>query len=146
MGKYSLDWNDQKHSIGIASLDSQHQEIISLVNQIASAVSNGSMIGTTRSLVNHLLRISQIHFAFESELMVEYGYPDIQSHVEKHNELLNEIQNLVEDIVGSKRESAELISAYLNDWVEIHIIKSDMALGKFLISKGLSKPGNMGRE
>ena len=138
MSEYSLNWTDQKHSIGIASLDSQHQEIINLVNQIASAVAKGSMIGTTRSLVNDLLRVTQIHFACETELMVAYGYPDIQSHVVKHNELLLEIQNLVEDIAGSKRERAELISAYLNDWVEIHIVKSDMPLGNFLVAQGLS--------
>ena len=138
MDNYTLKWNDQMHGIGIAKLDSQHREILNLVNQIASAVANGSMIGTTRSLVNDLVAISQIHFAYENELMLEYGYPYMQSHVENHDELMNQIQNLVEDIIGSKRERAELISAYLNDWVEKHIIKSDMALGKFLIAKGVS--------
>jgi hemerythrin-like metal-binding protein len=138
MNKYTLIWNDELHSIGIASLDSQHQEIVKLVNQIADTVAKGPISGAMVPLVNDLIRVSQAHFTLEQELMEKYGFPDLQNHVVEHLELLQQLKNLYEDIVGSKRERAGLISAFLCDWTEIHILKSDKMLGNFLIAKGLS--------
>lgn len=138
MNKYTLNWDDELHNIGIGSLDNQHRKIVKLVNQIADTIAQGPVSGALDPLVEELLRTTQTHFVFEEALMEKHGYPNLSGHIAEHRELLRQLGNLQEDIVGSKRERAGLISAFLCDWTEIHILKSDKVLGDFLVEKGLS--------
>lgn len=138
MKEYSLIWNDALHSIGVAALDSQHREIVKLVNQITDAIANGSISGALERLVNDLISVSRAHFVLEQELMAEYGFPELHGHVQEHLDLLQQLDNLYDDIVGSRRERAELIAAFLGDWTEKHILNADKVLGNFLVAAGLS--------
>ena len=138
MKEYKLIWNDELHSMGIAALDNQHKEIANLVNQITDTIANGSIGGALGRLVNELISVSQSHFVNEQELMAAYGFPGLHSHVEEHLELLRQLDNLYDDIVSSRRERAGLIAAFLCDWTETHILKSDKVLGDFLVAAGLS--------
>lgn len=71
--------------------------------------------------------------------MVEHGFPDMESHIEEHRRLLQQLNNLIKEYLRAPRQSkAALISAFLTDWAEQHILQADKELGEFLAAKGLS--------
>ncbi|HUW49411.1 MAG TPA: bacteriohemerythrin [Sulfuricella sp.] len=138
MKKYHLIWDENVHKVGIASIDGQHRELIERVNLIADAVAHGAKTITIRSMMDDLILFTHMHFALEQRLMEEHGFPELQNHIEEHLELLQRMNNLYKLLGGSRQNKAELVTAFLSDWAELHILQADKVLGNFLVSKGLS--------
>ena len=138
MKKYHLIWNAHRHGVGIDSIDRQHKELIRQVNQIADAVSHGAHNDIVRPMMEGLVKFAETHFELEKRLMEETEFPARQGHIKEHQGLLKQMRNLCGDFIGSNRKRAELVSAFLIDWAELHIMEDDKALGKFLVEKGLS--------
>ena len=139
MKKHHLTWNESRHSVGIALIDSQHREIIERVNQIADSVAKRNHSEVVQEILGELILFTHEHFALEERFMVEHGFPDMESHVEEHRRLLQQLNNLIkEDLRTPRRNKAALVSAFLTDWAEQHILQTDKELGEFLVAKGLS--------
>jgi hemerythrin len=136
--KYHLIWDENVHKVGIASIDDQHRELIERVNLIAGAVAHGAKITTVRPMMDDLILFTHTHFALEQRLMEEHGFPELQNHIEEHLELLQRMNTLYEFLGGSRQNKAELFSAFLSDWAELHVLQADKVLGNFLVAKGLS--------
>lgn len=132
-----LAWDNQRHSVGIASIDSQHQRMIELINHINDTLSDTEKIGDAWEAVDELLVFTETHFAHEEEVMAQHGYPGLACHAEEHRKLLAQMRNLV----GEARHSpspvkARLVPAFLSDWAERHILRDDRKLGAFLAETG----------
>lgn len=139
MNKYHLIWNESRHSVGIALIDSQHREIIKMVNQVADGVAKRNQSEAVQKILGNLILFAREHFAVEERFMVEYGFPDMESHIEEHHRLFQQLNNLINvDLRASHHNKAALVSAFLTDWAEQHILQADKELGEFLVAKGLS--------
>ncbi len=139
MRKHHLTWNESRYSVGIALIDSQHQELIERANQIADGVAKRDQSEAIQEMLGGLILFACEHFAFEERLMVEHGFPDKESHIEEHRRLLQQLNNLIKADLRAPRHSKEaLVSAFLTDWAEQHILHDDKKLGEFLAAKGLS--------
>ena len=138
MRKHHLTWNESRHSVGIALIDSQHRELIERVNQIANGVAKRDQ-SAVQEMLGGLILFAREHFAVEERLMVEYGFPDMESHIEEHRRLFQQLNNLINvDLRAPHHNKAALVSAFLTDWAEQHILQADKELGEFLVAKGLS--------
>ena len=135
--KYHLIWNKDRHSVGIASIDAQHQEIMERVNLVADAVGQGTPASVLLEMMDELITFACAHFALEERLMTEYGYPDLESHVEEHRGMIQQINDLKEALRSPNPTKAALVSAFLTDWAELHILQADKEIGEFLVGKGL---------
>jgi hemerythrin len=139
MKKYHLIWNESLHSVGISLIDRQHREIIEMVNQIADRVAQRDQSEAVQELFEGLILFAREHFALEERLMVEHGFPDMKSHIEEHRKLFLQLNNLIKaGLRAPGNNKAALVSAFLTDWAEQHILRADKELGEFLIAKGLS--------
>lgn len=139
MKKHELVWNEGHHGVGIALIDEQHRQIIDMVNQIANAVAGGAGSETVKEMLEDMLLFACDHFAVEERLMAEHGYPHMESHIQEHLRMYQQLSNLVKTVLNATgRDKAVLVSAYLSDWAERHILQADRELGGFLIAKGLS--------
>lgn len=139
MNKHHLIWNESRHSVGIALIDSQHQEIIERVNQVADEVAKRDQSEAVQEMLGPLILVAREHFAFEERLMTEYGFPDMESHIEEHHRLFLQLNNLIKAAIRAPgHDKAALVSAFLTDWAEQHILQADKELGEFLAAKGLS--------
>lgn len=139
MKKHHLTWKENRHGVGIAVIDSQHRELIERVNQIADGVAKRDQSEAVQEILGGTILFAREHFAFEEQLMAEYGFPDMESHIEEHRRLLQQLNNLSkEDPRAPRRNKAALVSAFLTDWMDHHIHQADKELGEFLAAKGLS--------
>lgn len=139
MKKHELIWNEDRHGVGIALIDEQHRQIIDRVNQIANAVAENAKNNILEEMIEDMVLFACEHFALEERLMAEHGYPNMEDHIQEHLRMYQQLNNLVKTVLhatgGSK---AALVSAYLSDWAEQHILQADKELGGFLVARGLN--------
>lgn len=137
MRKHHLSWNESSQSVGIALIDSQHRELIELVNKISDEVVEREQSETIQAnLWGGLIQFAHEHFAFEERLMAEYDFPGMENHIMEHRKLLQQLNNLIKADLRARHKAA-LVSAFLTDWTEQHILYADKELGEFLATKGL---------
>ena len=137
MSKHHLIWNESLHCVGIAAIDDQHREIIERVNLIADAVGQGNRHEAVQEMMDDLVLFACEHFALEERLMTEYGFPDLKDHIEEHIGLLQQVNNLRNALRTPNPTKAALVSAFITDWAELHILQSDKGIGEFLSAKGV---------
>lgn len=137
MRKHHLIWNESLHCVGIAAIDDQHREIIKRVNLIADAVGQGNRHKAVQEMMDGLVLFACEHFALEERLMTEYGFPDLKDHIAEHRGLLQQLNNLRNALHTPSPAKAALVSAFITDWAEQHILQSDKEIGAFLAAKGL---------
>jgi len=124
--------------LGIAEIDSQHEKLISLVNGLHEALVGGAERTLRDSFLSQLSEAAREHCAYEEELMSRHGYPGYQAHKLEHDRLLRNLADLIERYQNGELVLSIAVAMELKCWATIHIEKSDLPLGKFLIDqKGL---------
>lgn len=136
MHKHHLIWNE-RHRVGIAAIDDQHIEIIERVNLIADAVDQSVPHDATQEMMDDLILFACEHFALEERLMTEYGFPDLEDHIAEHLSLLQQLNNIRNALRTPNPTKAALVSAFITDWAELHILQSDKEIGAFLAARGM---------
>lgn len=132
-----LVWNDYRHSVGNSAIDSEHQRIIETINRINDCLSDKQGLESAWHAMDELVAFTRDHFAHEEQIMAEFGYPDAPAHIAEHHKLLDQIGNLI----GEARQApsqvrASLVTAFLADWAELHILHEDRKLGAYLATQG----------
>lgn len=130
-----LVWNDQRHGIGIAAIDGEHRHMIELINRINDLLCDKNQTEAAWKTLDELLHVTQEHFVHEEQLMARNGYPAMPDHVEEHHKLLEQIRNLIGEGRPPSQVRAGLVTAFLADWAELHILEDDSKLGQFLAAR-----------
>jgi len=136
MHKHHLIWNEC-HRVGIAAIDNQHREIIERVNLIADAVEQSDRHDAILEMTDELILFACEHFALEERLMTEYGFPDLEDHVAEHLGLLQQLNNIRNALLTPNPTKAALVSAFITDWAELHILQADKEIAVFLTARGM---------
>ena len=126
---------EDRLKLNIPAIDSQHEQLIELVNKLRSALVDGADKAARDSLLSQLLEGMRSHCAYEQELMLRYDYPEYEAHKSEHDRLAYNLG----DLIGRYRNGELVLSIAvvmeLNCWAKIHIEKSDKPLGAFLIDQ-----------
>lgn len=131
-----LDWSD-KLSVGVKSIDQQHQALVEILNQLHTAMLKGQAQTVTGPLLKKLVDYTVYHFSTEESLMAKTSYPGSASHRAKHTELTGQVSDFVGRYErGEIRLSLELLN-FLHGWLGTHIQKEDMAYGPWLTQHGV---------
>ncbi|MEN6586725.1 MAG: bacteriohemerythrin [Sulfuricella sp.] len=138
MQKFHLAWDESRHTLGIASIDGQHRELIDMVNALVEAVEQDCDCERARLQMEHLIRFTQGHFAHEEEMMHRYDFPEREKHALEHKEVLRQAITMLDNFKADDINRAMLVTAFLTDCAENHILNEDRELTVFLQGKGLS--------
>jgi len=121
--------------LDIPEIDSQHETMISLVNLIHETMLQGADKATLDVLLSQLLEHTQIHFAYEEELMSRNNYPGYEAHKSEHNRLMQHLRDLAERYSNGELLLSFAVALELKGWAAVHIEKSDRPLATFLNSQ-----------
>ena len=119
-------WND-RFKIGHSTVDSQHQRLFGLANQIVEASNDEDLTHSLMLLYQH----TREHFAAEENLMKQTRYPDYERHVEQHNQMLDRLIE-ISKTVQKKQWNPTDIKIFMTNWVLVHILEDDVPLGEYL--------------
>jgi len=119
-------------SVGVASIDREHCELLDIINLIAAEIAErpGSC---PESLVNQLATSTRAHFRSEEMLLERHGYPDLAIHHAEHEQLMQRITLFVE--LCGRREATPRVVELLGEWFVEHVFNHDMPYRSFLAER-----------
>lgn len=125
-------------TVGIKSIDKQHEVLLQITNELNAAIELDSSKTEIESIVKKLFQYTIDHFRHEESFMDSYpDYPKLIFHKDAHRQTylkLVELQKSME--TGSTIDSNALLW-FLREWLTEHILRADKDFGKFLKFKGV---------
>jgi hemerythrin len=132
-----IEWNDSL-SVGVRKLDEQHKELIRIINALIARDPAEHREELTNAL-DRMTRYAEYHFRSEEEFMLGHGFPDYASHKREHTEFKARTAHFCVEAMANKATLPEELLLYLTDWLQNHILKSDMKYKDFLVQRGLAE-------
>ena len=135
--KELISWNEQ-YSVGIRKFDDDHKVIISLINQLHSAMLENKAKDAISKILSVLTSYSATHFEKEEMMLKQFGYPNIDAQKKEHSEFIKKIKDFETKYNQGRvlTVSIEIVS-FLKEWLIKHILAADKEYSSFLISKGV---------
>jgi hemerythrin len=131
-----IEWNSNL-SVNVSEIDSQHQKLVALINQLNEAMSQGKGKDVAGKILSELVNYTSTHFATEEKYFDQFKYPETFSHKKAHAELVKKVLEFQEGFnKGSLALSLELMR-FLKDWLTVHIQNTDKKYSLFFNEKGL---------
>jgi len=127
-----------EYSVGISSIDAQHQKLVVLVNDLNDAMAQGKGKDVLEKILAGLVDYPKTHFAHEESLFKTYGYPEATAHKMKHDDLTKKVLQFQQDLNAGKAVMSVQIMSFLKDWLLNHIKGTDMKYSAFLKGKGVN--------
>ena len=122
-------------SVGHGEIDTQHQRLVEIANELNSAMHNGVGVEAAGRVLNELVDYTVKHFAYEEGEMRKSRYPQSDAHKEEHRKLVAEVLAFKEKFDSGKAAISIELMGFIRDWLLNHILKVDKALAAYLGSR-----------
>lgn len=126
-----IEWKDE-YSVGDASIDHEHQELIALINDIYARLRDPADAASVDDSLGEICSNIAAHFALEEHVMRKAQYPEYEAHKENHELLLDEIHELMDGFADDPQSGRELLQKELSDWFSTHFSTFDARLHRQL--------------
>lgn len=126
-----IEWREE-FSVGVESVDSEHREMIALINELDGAMRHAADCATViRTLGEMLARISA-HFALEEKVMKDAAYEGFAAHKADHEQLLDDLLDTIDSVEEAGHYDREALSGRLNQWFSDHFRTHDAKLHRHI--------------
>ncbi len=132
-----ITWSPQL-SVGINSIDEQHQKLINMINALNDALNSGESREVMVKIFDGLVVYCDKHFTFEEDLFGTHGYAGGAAHKAEHDKLRQQVMDLKHKMDGGNFMIGLELMGFLKDWLTNHIMKSDKAYVPDLTGKGVT--------
>jgi len=131
---------DDAFLTGVTEIDSQHRNLIDLVNEAGNNLTAHSSPKQLKLIAQELLSYAIYHFQTEERLMEEYGYKEqdttnAEAHIRSHREFSAQVVTLQEALQNREFVDTDDLLDFLVRWVTGHILETDKKLARFILSK-----------
>ncbi|HEY0845868.1 MAG TPA: bacteriohemerythrin [Noviherbaspirillum sp.] len=120
-------WTDDLR-VGNSFIDSDHQKLIHLVNQLHDAMAQGHGKDVLGRILGELIRYTQEHFKREEDHMQRINYASYAAHKQEHDKLIREVVDLQNKFNAGNAMLSVQVSGFLRNWLVNHIMKVDKEL------------------
>ena len=129
---------DEKLSVGVRSIDDQHNKLVTLLNQLHDGMMAGKGKEVVGPVLMGLIDYTATHFKHEEDLFTRTGYPETEAHKREHAELVRRVLQ-IQQTYEEKGPSVLTIQVmnFLKDWLTHHILGADRAYSAHLIAHGI---------
>lgn len=129
-------WNE-KYSVKIASIDEQHKKLVSIINQLYTAMKEGKSRDQLSKTLEDLVEYTKSHFSYEESLLEKAGYQDLAEHKEQHRTFVEKISTACKDYKNGNMFMSIDICNFLQNWLIHHIQGTDQKYTQLLLDKGI---------
>jgi hemerythrin-like metal-binding protein len=129
-----ISW-DRTLSVGIESIDQQHQILIQLINDLHTAMRTGSGKQVVGEILENLVTYTKTHFSNEETLLKKHNYPQLPGHINEHNQLTQKVDDLLKRHLNGEMAITLEVMGFLKNWLTHHILETDKLYTAFLKSK-----------
>lgn len=122
-----LEWKDH-YSVGVASMDDEHREMIDLINDVYEKLGSTPDAEAIESCLEEIFNTISLHFALEERIMRDSGYSEYEDHKDDHEDLLDDIRDLMDSYAADPTDGAWQLKLRLSDWFGKHFATFDARL------------------
>jgi len=128
----TIEW-DSSLETGVAEVDEDHRNLVRLINELDTMLSQGVDPARFGSVIDTLIDYAENHFRREEEMLERLGYPDIVGHVESHAGFGHRLGAMVAGcIIEPGPDSIARLRDHLHSWLIDHILLEDMRYAPFI--------------
>jgi len=131
-----IQWNDSL-SVNVAELDQQHQELITMINDLNDAILKRKGSDTLDKILEGLVDYAEKHFKTEERYFAQFGYPDADSHREDHLTFVLKVLDYHDKFKKEELFRSTEVLNFLCDWLKHHIKETDSKYSQFFNENGL---------
>jgi len=126
-----IEWKEQ-YAIGIPAVDTEHRELIALINEVHRRLRAGEEGLTVSDFLGEIFARISAHFALEERVMRERHYDQLPAHKADHERLLDGIRDIMDDYEDRKDFDAAAFAMRLDAWFGEHFRTHDARLHRHL--------------
>lgn len=130
-------WNES-YSVGVRELDEQHKALIRMINEMHYAMNNDKGQEAISTIVDQMFAYMETHFSTEEGYMQQHNYLGYLAHQKEHEEFRAKARDLRERVRAGEFVLSFEIVQFLSDWLQKHIMVTDMKYTSLFAEKGLS--------
>lgn len=118
-------------SVGVNSIDAQHQQLFKMADELFEAGKTGKTKEKIGELLSFLDSYTKQHFSDEEAYMKSISYPGLAEQQAAHKAFVNELTKLKAEYDKSGGNIAVIIGAnqMVVDWLTKHISGMDKKIG-----------------
>jgi hemerythrin-like metal-binding protein len=117
--------------VGIDSLDNQHKQIVTLVGELYQSIIAKATGDAHLGLLTQLVKLTEIHFATEEQILRTRAYPDYLRHKAAHDGLKRNLLEFRGQIAGKQRELTIEYADLMKLWLIDHFVEFDLGYARF---------------
>ena len=129
-----MTWNE-RYATGVTSIDTQHRKLIDMLNALQEAMLAGKGNDAVGRILDGLVQYTMSHFAHEERMFATHGYADAAAHKAEHDKLATQVIDFRTQFKEGKTRLTIDILKFLRDWLNGHILGTDMKYVPFLKAK-----------
>ena len=122
-----LEWKSE-FSVGIASMDFEHQEMIKMINEFYDEMIQHKDADSIEQFLGDIHAAINAHFALEERLMIDADFVEYEAHKNDHEELLDQIRGMMDEFRKDPESGFVLLRENLANWFERHFASFDARL------------------
>ena len=122
-----LNWQP-RYSVGVASVDYEHQHLIEMINELATEIEGSQYADAIELFLGELHAAISAHFALEERAMARAAYEEFEDHKADHEALLEQIRSMMDEYVSNPESGRSLLKASLENWFGHHFATFDARL------------------
>jgi len=127
-----IEWQDS-FAIGIESVDHEHRELISSINNLDQRLSDEAPRVEIEIVLGEIESAIGAHFALEEKAMRDLGYDQYEEHKADHEYLLDDIRDIADAYgEGVYAEMSNVLSDHMKIWFSDHFRLMDARLHNFM--------------
>jgi len=132
----AMEWTDQL-SVGIPSIDKQHQKLIKLFNDFYDSIQKKDSKERIAFVIKGLKDYTVEHFNSEEANMRMYHFPGYIAHKKDHDDFVQAVHDFEDRFHQGKLILTVEITTFIREWITKHIMDIDKQYTAFFIQKGL---------
>jgi diguanylate cyclase (GGDEF)-like protein/hemerythrin-like metal-binding protein/PAS domain S-box-containing protein len=120
-----LQWK-ARHACGEKTIDGEHQELFRLANNLLDLATMPDL--TSEELIAEFDRLLQHvgeHFKHEEQILREYGYGQLEEHMQRHRELVDRAIEVRQEVSKELFAVEDLVNFLVFEVVVTHMLKED---------------------
>lgn len=131
-----ITWNEAL-SVNIKEINVQHKKLISMINELNSAMGSGKGKEIMGGVLSGLVDYTKSHFAAEEGLLQKHQYPGYLNHKAEHDKLTKQVVDIANTFNAGKAVVTVEIMSFLKNWLTNHIQAIDKKYSSHLNAKGV---------
>jgi len=133
-----FEWADDM-VIDNGQIDSDHRQLVELVNTLHTATSDGRGQEVVDKILNDVIRYTVEHLQREEHLMETIKFKNLVQHKAGHDLFMEKVRDLKVRYDAGSITVASQLSTLLRDWLSLHIRRNDKELFAVLKKSGLTR-------